>query len=126
MKSICFCKLLFFSAILGGLLNGCIFKERKQITLHYGYKIVRMYGDAHSLVSVESREIVMPNVVRATDNERYIVGLRTAASPKQSSFDSQRYGYFIYDKQRKILYDGYSKTEFEERLRKENIGLSLE
>ncbi|MCL1052240.1 hypothetical protein L2755_21900 [Shewanella abyssi] len=103
---------------------GC--EEREKIQLKGGYEAIRIYGDAHSLVKPDRKILVMANVVRAIDNDTYIIGLREEAIPKASvskRLVDQPYGYFIYNKINGTLRLGLSYEELAGIVNVESVGL---
>ena len=108
-------------------LSGC--EKRKEIILQGGYKPVRLYGDAHSILKPNGKELIMPNVVYAVDNESFLVGLRQRAKPElklPSGVDDQLYGYFIYDKKTNNLTMGLTVEELRSLSMEKNINLEFE
>ena len=73
-------KAIALMTILLAFLIGC--DQRKELTLQDGYEVVRVYGDAHSIIKPTGRELVMSNVVNVADDELYIIGLREVSNPK--------------------------------------------
>ena len=116
----------FYILAIGLILSAC--ESREELHPKDGYSIIRIYGDAHSLMKPNGRELVMPNVVDISDNEMFIIGLRIKADPElilpEYKLDKS-YGYFLYDKKKNILRDGLSHEELLDILVSEKIKLTL-
>ncbi|MBA3582584.1 MAG: hypothetical protein H0W44_09060 [Gammaproteobacteria bacterium] len=83
-----------------------------EIQLQDGYQYETVYGGANLIVDPNDNVLVNPNVSKAIDNKRYIVGLREVPAHKvveSAGFTDQAYGYFIYDKSTKVLNMGLTK-----------------
>lgn len=105
---------------------GC--SKREDLFLQDGFKILRIYGDAHSIVTPTGHELVMPNVVKVKDDENFIVGLRSKAEPAPSlpkGVNDQPYGYFIYDKKTKKIILGLTMEDFLNLKAEKGISLHL-
>lgn len=108
------------------LFGGCDTRENYQ--LQDGFEIIRVYGDAHSIVTPEGRELVMPNVVEVRDDKFFLVGLRKKVEPAMTHSEGvqdQPYGYFIYEKNTTVLELGLSYAEYNRLSKKKKINIHL-
>jgi len=103
-------------------------EERDALDVHYGFDIVRVYGDAHSLIDPDGRVIILPNVTEVKDDKRYIIGYRAPSEPEFSVNNKsadQPFGYFLYDKKSGELSSGLSQGELNELLNEKIIDIRL-
>lgn len=109
--------------LLISLLVGCDVR-----LLSDGYKISDSSNDRNSLVNPENRILVLPNVVAAVDDERFIIGLRedVGYGERLAFTEDEPYGYFLYDKEIQELIMGLSEQELGELIEEKGIQLSLD
>jgi len=124
--------LVMVGIIIGGLVVSCyeLPPKRKKIELSDGYYISRWYGDTRALVQPNRAVLVMPSIIQASDNKKYIIGLRAKKDLRLTWLGdntiNQPYGYFIYNKQTEALQLGLSRAQLDQYLKEHNIDLSLD
>ncbi|WP_045827333.1 hypothetical protein [Teredinibacter turnerae] len=109
MKFILIIFVLFFA--------GCSFEPNPKLS--DGYQYFRLFGSVHSIAKPNGDILIYGDVDEVKEVRDLIVGRRIRIDPPlgdMNTFDSQRYGYFIFNKTSGDLKTGMSQNEWDKVL----------